>query len=480
MESELPVPPQGLNEAAEEIPLKSMQASESQHGFRRALGLALLLNALVKPAFILLVDAQVQARLGPVLYGRYYLVYVATLLPIGLLDLGLANWLTRSLAANSENETNLLRSAIRLRLITAGLYAIAALVITAFQGGLADGADAGTLTILAGLLVYQLGLSALQLTRAVIVGRQGFVSDAWLGVLDRALALGLGLVFLHAVDGFAWDAWHLAWLQGVAVLVALGVGVALLRAKGSSSSPNSAKSQILNSTSRSAFAWRSALPFAGLALLMSAYMRGDALLLGWLSGEGAVGSYGSAYRLIDAASMLPLTVAGMLLPRFARMMSEESPEGLDNQALKRFRKRMAWALGGAGAAIAVVVLAWEIWANVVNFGTYPSPINLTYGSKDYLAVFLPFAFLILSYPAICLNGIYGTYLTAALQMRGLLTIAGWALVGMVVGNLVWARFFQSGWGIESSIQATMRTACISMLVQWGVCIAQYVAVRRLG
>lgn len=452
------------------------EKASSGLGFQRALGLALVLNALVKPAFILLVDAQVQARLGPALYGHYYLLYVATLLPIGLLDLGLANWLTRSLAANSSDEKSLLRSAIRLRLVTAGLYALAALIISATRGGMAD---EGALTVLAGLLVYQLGLSALQLIRAVVVGRQAFVSDAWLGVLDRALALGLGLVLLYGVDNFTWRPTHLAWLQAVAVLVAVGAGLILLRTTGRHGASLSIKTNAPAQSKTRTFAWRSALPFAGLALLMSAYMRGDALLLGWIAGEEAVGEYGSAYRLIDAASMLPLTVAGMLLPRFARMMSQESPGGLDNQALKRFRTRMAWALGGAGAAITVIVLAWEAWANIVNFSVYPSPLNLTYGSKNYLAVFLPFVFLILSFPAICLNAVYGTYLTAALRMRTLLTIASWALAVMVVGNLIGAFFLKGAWGIESSIQATVRTAFISMLVQWGVCLAQYVAVRRL-
>lgn len=65
---------------------------------------------------------------------------------------------------------------------------------------------------------------------------------------------------------------------------------------------------------------RSAWPFAGLAILVVIYFRIDSLMLFALKGQTALGQYGAAYRLMEAALLVPLTLAGSALPTVARFL----------------------------------------------------------------------------------------------------------------------------------------------------------------
>jgi len=64
-------------------------------------------------------------------------------------------------------------------------------------------------------------------------------------------------------------------------------------------------------------------PFAFFSLLMAFYYRIDSVMLERMlpNGEQQAGIYAQAFRLLDAANMIPLLFAGLLLPIFSSMLS---------------------------------------------------------------------------------------------------------------------------------------------------------------
>ncbi|MBL0043910.1 MAG: oligosaccharide flippase family protein [Flavobacteriales bacterium] len=69
------------------------------------LALVLVLNLLVKPFYILGIDAQVQVRVGTEAYGSYAALLSLSFLLNILLDFGITNWNTRHIAQNSGSDT---------------------------------------------------------------------------------------------------------------------------------------------------------------------------------------------------------------------------------------------------------------------------------------------------------------------------------------------------------------------------------------
>ena len=65
---------------------------------------------------------------------------------------------------------------------------------------------------------------------------------------------------------------------------------------------------------------RGAWPFASLAVLGVIYFRIDSVMLFAMRGQEALGQYGAAYRAMEAALLLPLTLAGSALPAVTRSL----------------------------------------------------------------------------------------------------------------------------------------------------------------
>ncbi|HXF82953.1 MAG TPA: oligosaccharide flippase family protein, partial [bacterium] len=63
---------------------------------------------------------------------------------------------------------------------------------------------------------------------------------------------------------------------------------------------------------------RGAWPFAALAILGVVYFRIDAVMLFTMRGRDTAGQYAAAYRLMEAALLVPLTLAGAAFPAMAR------------------------------------------------------------------------------------------------------------------------------------------------------------------
>lgn len=87
-----------------------------------------LLNWLIKPFWILVLENTVQNRLGESLYGSYFVVFNFSLLFTILMDMGMNSLLTRALAAGRP-PLNLWSAALPLKLVLSVVYASFTLLI---------------------------------------------------------------------------------------------------------------------------------------------------------------------------------------------------------------------------------------------------------------------------------------------------------------------------------------------------------------
>ncbi|MFZ1688442.1 MAG: oligosaccharide flippase family protein, partial [Flavobacteriales bacterium] len=310
--------------------------------FLTNLALVLVLNLLVKPFYILGIDAEVQERVGVEVYGGYAALLSLSFLLNILLDLGITNYNTRHVAQNDGALQERLGGVLGIRLLLVVLYAVVTLV-----SGLILGFGAEQLAMLGVLIGNQALAATILYLRSNLAGAQRYAQDSLLSVLDRVLLIGMCAWLLwgradHMPFRIEWFVWAQTIAYGVALLVALIMVVQLGASARVRWKPDLSK-RIL----------RESFPYALLILLMTIYYRVDTLMLERMRPDGAAqaGTYAQGFRFFEALNMLGYLFAGLLLPMFSRMLKERS----DVAPLVG----LGWRLMLAGClAVAVGGLCW--------------------------------------------------------------------------------------------------------------------------
>src|SRR5436190_1826473 len=143
-----------------------------QRTFLTNLALLLVLNLLVKPFYILGIDAGVQDAVGAEVYGGYAaLISLSFLLNI-VLDLGITNFNTRHVAQHRHLMGKYLRGVVGVRLVLVVLYACVT-VIT----GVVLGFRGAQLGMLGWLVLNQALVATVLYLRSNIAGAQRFRQD---------------------------------------------------------------------------------------------------------------------------------------------------------------------------------------------------------------------------------------------------------------------------------------------------------------
>lgn len=375
-----------------------------RRAFVTNLALVLVLNLLVKPFYILGIDAEVQVRVGTAAYGDY-----AALLSLGfllniLLDLGITNWNTRHIARDPEGIRGTVGRLLVLRGALAVLYGVV-LFVAAWLLGFRQ----GQLTLLAILAVNQMLAATVLYLRSNIAGAQRYAQDSLLSVLDRALLIGLCAWLLwgggSATTAFRieWFAWAQTVAYGITAIVALG----LVSRRGGVPRPRW-DAEFIRST------LRACLPYALLVLLMTFYYRTDTVMLERLLPDGALqaGIYAQAFRFFEALNMLGFLLAGLLLPMFSRLLKDDhSVAPLAGLAMRL----VVW-----GAVMVAVV--GSVYAENIMALRYVEHVAESASA---------FRLLVWGFTAVCVTYVYGTLLTAGGDLRTL----NWIAAGGMVLNI---------------------------------------------
>ncbi|MBL8001043.1 MAG: oligosaccharide flippase family protein [Flavobacteriales bacterium] len=407
-----------------------------RRAFLTNLALLLVLNLLVKPFFILGIDAEVQVRAGTAAYGDYAALLSLSFLLNILLDLGITNYNTRNIAQHTHLLKKHLSGIIGVRLVLVVLYALATFATAMVLGYRAD-----QLGLLAILVLNQVLVATVLYLRSNIAGAQLYTTDSLLSVLDRVLLIGLVGWLLwgrYAAEPFPIQAF--VWAQTVAyattALVALYIVVK--RAGG------------LRIRWNGAFMWvvlRQSFPYALLILLMTFYYRTDTVMLERMLPDGALqaGIYAQGFRFFEAFNMLGYLFAGLLLPMFSRLIKQK--DDLAPLTGLAFRLVLAGAL-----AVAVA-------------GSFHAQALMDLRYTEFTERSAPaFAVLIWCFTAVCTTYIFGTLLTASGDLKALNWMAACGMLLNIGLNLVLIPRYQALGAAWASLITQSLTALVQVLL----------------
>lgn len=272
------------------------------------------LNWLIKPVWIFFIEVAVQNSLGDALYGKYYGIFGLALLFNILLDFGLNNYTATRVASDPGHAVP--KGLFKLRILLALGYILFTAAFGVFQH-----MDPRFLSlvilnqVLAGFTLY---------FRAVLQGRHLFKTDSIASVADRLVAVLL-LSWLIAGSGLSGEEGLICFLLAQTAGYSVSLFFSWFYAR-NGSSVDAAAFPSTGLSLLSSMRW-----FALLSLCMAVFTRLDTQMLRYLSagGEAAVGQYARSFRFLDAALIFSSLISSQLLPLFSRMISRnESTDGL--------------------------------------------------------------------------------------------------------------------------------------------------------
>lgn len=375
----------------------------------------------------------VQNRLGHEAWGLYAALLSFSFLFIVLTDLGLNQYLTKTLAGNPGAVRELYPNVLGIKLLLFVLYPLLMLGIGWAMGYRGQAAWF--------LLLLSLMWGFHQLTaffRSNFQAMQHFHTDSLAGVLDRLVLLLITLLLL--ATGIGITDFVMARLVAAALTTFVFAGV-LLRIYGWMP-PRLSLSTALPVLRRS-------LPFAMIVVLNSLHDKIDQVMLQQIAGETETGLYVAAYRWVDVFSMYLWTLMTIFYARFALHQHDAA----ELTKLLRFSQAVA-------AAPMVLVCVWVMFEGEVLLWMYTnsSPAELQTMGQSLRIVFG--AMLVHS-----LFVAYGTMLSTTGRER----FVNAAILLSVVMNISLNALLIPSMGAEGAATATLISYFVMcMLFLWRV------------
>ena len=410
-----------------------------QKKFLSNLILVLILNVLVKPYYILGIDAEFLKRVEETNageYGEYFSLVGLTFIFNIFLDFGITNYNTTSVAQKEENVLHHFSGILSLRvLLIFGYVAMLAL------SGLFLGYSDHQFYLLSILALNQVLVAFILFFRSNLSGLLRFTEDSIVSVLDRAILVIICTMLLWSnIFDVNISIELFIWLQTVSYLITFIIAffLVLRQTKFKGFSFNFKYFKVILSKS---------LPYALLILLMMISYRVDAVMLERMlvNGKREAALYAQGFRFFEAFTMIGYLFAGLLLPIFARMLAKK--EEVSQMVYLSFK----------------IILAIGVLIGIGGYVFSYDLMNMRYEviQSDLEKSAASFRYLMVCFVAMCTTYIFGTLLTANGSLKYLNYLAA---VGVVV-NLVLNYFFIQADGAEGAAKASMITQIISALAQ---------------
>lgn len=379
-----------------------------QRKFVVNLALLLFLNLLVKPFYILGIDAEVQNQVGAADYGMYFSIFSFSFLFNILLDFGITNFNTKNIAQNQHLLSKHFSGILSLKFTLIALY-----FLFSFFLGFIIGYDKTQLILLFILLINQSLVSLILYFRSNLAGLHLFKKDSVISVLDRVLLIGFMSILLWG--NLTQQPLKIEWFvmaQTLSYLLTAIVAFGMIWKR-------SKKTKFTLNSSFSLMILKKSIPFALLVLMMTFYYRVDSVMLERMleNGKEQTGIYAMGYRFFEASNNIAYLFAVLLLPIFSRMISKS--EKVDQLVALAFRILLS---GAIFLALMAWFFGWEI-------------LNLRYTELVDEAT-LPFQLLMFCFVAIASNYIFGTLLTANGSLKALNIIAFTGMLMNIILNYI--------------------------------------------
>jgi O-antigen/teichoic acid export membrane protein len=284
--------------------------------------------------------------LGDERYGQFSFALALATIVETLVDFGLKEVATRSIARDRSIAARLVANTFGLK-IALGASALALLAVVTFALRPETDVRAACLLLGASSVVR----SYLMTLRHTLNGLERFGLESAVVVADRAFLLVFGVVAL--TGGFG--------LVGLAIAFVAGRGLAFALAYAITRRQVGALGLGFD-----VVYWRdlqrTALPFGLFIAVLSLYSYVDTLMLSVMRSDQETGLYNAAYRLYEGLINLPVVIATVVGPKLSRYFVSD-PE--------RHLRLARWSVGGAFAIAvpAAVATAWLApWLITTLFG----------------------------------------------------------------------------------------------------------------
>lgn len=412
--------------------------------FLKGLGITLLLNLLVKPATIFLVDIRMQNVLGGNDYGVFQVMLDFTFLFSMILDMGMTNFMTRMIAQYPHMIQKYSNRLFTLRLVLVLAYCLLSMGLFALlQFIVPTKISMDWLWILLVLIIHQINIISVNYVRAYTGGLLKFGLDALLSVIERSVYFVLGCLLLYGqfVEPITLTLFITVFVVSstVSLIAAVMIYVRLVALPKFHWNTVFFKSIL-----------RQSYPYAILVILMMLTIRMSTVLLGALSPDGQVKQqvayYVQSFRLLDACWMFGVLFGSVLLPVFSRVLKEKSSTtGIMTSALNLL---VSGGLLMVAFTVGLKEIIFDLMYKDVSFYSYNSWIFLS-------MTFIPMCFTI----------VFGTLLTANKSMRKLNQIALLGLITMIVLNFL---LVPSMGAVGTAIALLAAQLTIGVLQYWEV------------
>jgi O-antigen/teichoic acid export membrane protein len=404
-----------------------------QKTFLSNLILIVVLNLLIKPFYILGIDAEVQNRVGAEIYGNYFALLNFSFLLNILLDFGITNYNSKNISQNPQLVNKHFGQLLTIRFTLFFIY-----VFFTVGSGLVIGYNSNEIYFLLLLILNQFFVATIQYARSNFAGLHLFKMDAFISVLDRALLIMLCgfLLWSPTIDSNFKIEWFI-YAQTATYLLSAIISIVLLKFK-------IGKIKLQLKKIFSVALLKQSFPYALLILLMMFYNRIDSVMIERLLDDGNMqaGIYAQGFRYLDAVNMFALLFAGLLLPIFARLIkSKETIKPILELGIKTL----------IPLSLIIAITAYFFQSDL---------ISLRYTDNIHDAS-ISFGFLILSFIPVSITYIFGTLLTANGSLKQLNYMAIGGLVLNVSLNLILIPKMKA----EGAAIATLITQGVTALIQ---------------
>ena len=281
-----------------------------QKEFLKNIFFLLIINVLIKPIYIIGIDAQVQNQVGDSEYGLYFAIFDFCFLFQVILDLGIQNYNSKYVSENREKLSQHFAYVLGLK-VTLLILFLASIFLAAFLLGY----PSSYYPIIGYMGVIMTFQTFYVYLRSHFSALGYFRLDSWLSIVDKLLMIGFVGVLLYLIKDISIVKFMYA--QIAALVISVIIAFVLLSLKFRLSIKFSIRE------------WRSllktSLPVALVFILMTLYTRMDGVMLERLLDDDAqsAGYYAKGFRLMDAANMIGYLFAMLLLPMYARLMHEK-------------------------------------------------------------------------------------------------------------------------------------------------------------
>mgnify|MGYP006283447485 CR=1 FL=1 len=407
-----------------------------QKKFLSSLGLLLLLNLIVKPLYILGIDAEVQNRVGQESYGLYFGLLNLSFIFNILIDLGINNFNNRNIAQNTGLIKKHFSKLFSAKAILAIFYALFTLTLGFALGYFENPQE---LEILVFLVFNQVVVSFILFCRSNLSGLHMFKSDSVISVLDRTLLIILCSILLFT--NLAGNEFKIEWfvyLQSIAYCLTLIVSLIMLRSK-----IGDLRWNLDMKFNKSIF--KKSLPFALFILSAALYNRVDGVMLENMLDDGSetAGAYAQGFRFYEAAGMFSFLFGTLLLPIYSRMLKQ-------NQRIEEVLRLSSNLL-----------LSISILAAILCFFFGDEILNWRYVEVSQDAE-MAFSALMFAFIGMSMFYIYGTLLTANANLKILNIISFTGLAINLIANFALIPHY----GALGAAIATMITQLFAGLAQF--------------